>query len=157
MTTIVLLFICGALLLTAEVFLPGAIAGIIGGAALVFGSVLSFIQFGSFGGSVATLTALAMVGLMLYVELVWLPRTRLGRAMVVEATVAGRSQAPVASADIVGQQGIALTTLAPSGVVEIAGRRYEASSRSGLVTRGTPVTVVGLDNFHLTVTETKFS
>ncbi len=157
MTTIVLLFVCGALLLTAEVFLPGAIAGIVGGAALIFGSILSFVQFGSFGGSVATLTAIVMVGLMLYVELVWLPRTKLGRAMVVEATVSSQSQAPLASADIVGKSGLAVTTLAPSGVVEIAGKRYEAASRSGLVARGAPVTVVGLDNFHLVVTETKSS
>ncbi|MES2697201.1 MAG: NfeD family protein [Verrucomicrobiota bacterium] len=155
MNAILLLFICGALLLTAEVFLPGAVAGIIGGCALLAGSVLSFVVYGATVGSLATLAALAMVGLMLYVELVWLPRTKLGRAMVVEAKIDGRSQPMLATDDIVGQAGTTLTTLAPSGVVEIAGKRYEAFCRSGHAIRGSAVKVVGIDNFRLIVSETK--
>lgn len=155
MNAIVLLFLCGALLLTAEVLLPGAVAGIIGGCALLLGSVLSFMEFGAVGGSIATLIAIAMVGVMLYVELVWLPRTRLGRTMVVEATVGGQSQPPPAPPEIVGQSGTTMTMLAPSGVIEIAGKRYEAFSRSGLVNRGTAVTVIGVDNFRLIVSENK--
>ena len=157
MTAIVLLFLTGALLLAAEVMLPGAIAGIIGGAALLLGSVLAYMQFGVAVGSVATGAALVLVGAMLYAELVWLPRSKLGRAMVVEATVGGQSQPPPATADVIGQAAVALTTLAPSGFVEVAGRRYEAFCRSGLVPRGTALTVIGLDNFRLIVSENKSS
>ncbi len=155
MTAIALLFISGTLLLAAEVMLPGAIAGIIGGVALALGSVLSFMEYGAGMGSLATLAALLLLGAMLYAELVWLPRTKVGRALVVEAVVDAKSQPPVASDDVVGQTATALTTLAPSGFVEIAGRRYEAFCRSGHAVRGAALTVVGLDNFRLIVSENK--
>ena len=155
MTAIVLLFITGALLLTAEVFLPGAIAGIIGGVLLLVGSTLAFVEFGVGGGVIATLAAFALVGLMLYVELVWLPRTKFGRTMVVEATIDSQSQPPLAGVEVIGQAATALTTLAPSGFVAIAGRRYEAFCRTGHAARGAALTVVGIDNFRLIVSESK--
>lgn len=155
MTAVVLLFIVGVMLLGAEVLLPGAVAGIIGGIALLLGSVLAFSEFGLGIGLLATLAALALVGAMLYVELVWLPRTRVGRDLVVQSTIDAQSQPPIASADVVGQRATALTTLAPSGFVTVGGKRYEAFCRSGLAARGAELTVVGLDNFRLIVSETK--
>ena len=155
MTAIILLFITGALLLAAEVMLPGAIAGIIGGAALLLGSVLAFMNYGSTVGSVATLAALLLVGVMLYVELVWLPRTKVGREMIVQATIDSQSQPPPATNDVIGQPATALTTLSPSGFVSVAGKRYEAFCRTGHAVRGTELKVIGLDNFRLIVSEIK--
>jgi membrane-bound ClpP family serine protease len=154
MTAIFLLFITGALLLTAEVFLPGAIAGIIGGLALLAGAVLAFSNFGAGVGALASIAAVALVAAMLYAELVWLPRTKFGRRLVVEATVDGQATTPAAR-DIIGKAAQAITTLAPSGVVAVEGRRYEAFSRSGLAARGATLTVVDVDNFRLIVSETK--
>lgn len=155
MTAIVLLFITGALLLAAEVMLPGAVAGIIGGMALLLGSVLAFMEFGPGVGALATAGALLLLGLMLYAELVWLPRTRLGREMIVGATIGGQSQPPPASDAVIGQTATALTTLAPSGFVSIGGRRYEAFCRSGHAMRGALLTVVGVDNFRVIVSESQ--
>lgn len=154
MTAILLLFITGALLLAAEVFLPGAIAGIIGGAALLLGSILTYSNFGSAAGTLASLGALLLVGLVLYVELIWLPKTKFGQRLVVGATIDSQSQPPPALAEeVVGKTATALTTLAPSGFVSIDGKRYEAACRSGLAARGATLTVVGVDNFRLIVSE----
>jgi membrane-bound serine protease (ClpP class) len=155
MTAIVLLFITGALLLAAEVMLPGGIAGIIGGAALLAGSVFAYLEFGLTVGSVATLAALLLVAAMLYAELIWLPRSKLGRAMVVDATIGGEPAPPPPANEVIGQVATALTTLAPSGVVSVGGKRYEAFCRTGLVERGTELTVVGVDNFRLIVSENR--
>ena len=158
MTTIVLLFIVGSLLLAAEVVLPGAIAGILGGMALLAGAALAFTDFGPGVGALASIGALALVGVMLYAELIWLPRTRLGRTMIVNATNDTQSQPPPAvAADVIGQTATALTTLAPSGFVSIGGKRYEAFCRSGHAAAGSLLTVVGLDNFRVIVSETKSS
>jgi membrane-bound serine protease (ClpP class) len=155
MTAIVLLFISGALLLAAEVLLPGGVAGVIGGIALALGAVFSYLEFGPGIGSIATLAALALVGLTLYLELIWLPKTKLGRAMVVDAVVGAQSQPPPATNEVIGQPATAVTMLAPTGLVEIAGKRYEAFCQSGLAARGAALTVVGLDNFRVVVTENK--
>lgn len=156
MIGILLLFIVGSMLLAAEVVLPGAIAGILGGIALFAGSALAFAEFGPTVGSLASIGAIGLVGVMLYAELIWLPRTRLGRKMVVEATVVGQSQpAPAAAGEVIGQPATALTMLAPTGFVSVGGKRYEAFCRSGQAPRGAHLCVIDVDNFRLVVTETK--
>lgn len=156
MTTILLLFIVGTLLLAGEVLLPGGIVGTIGGIALLAGCWLAFTEFGPGYGSLATVGALGLVALALYLELVWLPRTKVGSDMVVKSTVGGQSQPPPANeADVVGKPAVALTTLAPSGYVSVDGRRYEAYCRSGHAVRGAGLEVVGVDNFKLIVSVAK--
>jgi membrane-bound serine protease (ClpP class) len=151
---IIILFVTGALLLAAEIFLPGAVAGILGALALLIGSVLSFQEFGFAGGLAASGGALALVVLMVYIELVVLPKTSFGRKLVVNATVSATSQPPPADlAAVVDKPAEALTTLAPSGYVLIDGRRYEAFCRSGHVAKGATLRVVGVDNFRVIVTQ----
>jgi membrane-bound serine protease (ClpP class) len=154
MNAIILLFVVGALLLTAEIFLPGAIAGIIGGIALAIGSLLSFREFGFGGGLLASAGALVLVVVMLYLELVVLPKTSFGKRMVVQSTVSATSQPlPAVPGAVVGRAATALTTLAPSGYVEVEGRRYEAFCRSGHVPKGAALRVVEVDNFRIIVSQ----
>lgn len=154
MNAIILLFLLGIVLLGFEVFVPGAVLGIMGGLSMFGGCFVAFKLFGAGGGTLATVLAVAILGLALYVELVLLPKTRLGKKMLVEATVAGTSQPPLAAAEaVVGQDAVALTPLTPTGYVEIAGRRYEAFSRSGQAAKGETLRVVALDNFRLIVTK----
>ncbi|MFH1499344.1 MAG: serine protease, partial [Verrucomicrobiota bacterium] len=75
MNTILLLFLTGLLLLGAEVFVPGAILGLLGGALLVGGCVLAFSDFGLTGGVIAVAAALLLTGLLLWFEFKILPRT----------------------------------------------------------------------------------
>lgn len=154
MNAIMLLFLAGIVLLVFEVFVPGAVLGIMGGLAMLGGCIVAFTQFGATGGTLATVLALAILGLALYVELVLLPKTKLGKKMLVQATVDGTSQPPLAAAAVVvGKAATALTPLTPTGYVEIEGRRYEAFSRSGHVSKGEALHVVALDNFRLIVTK----
>jgi len=52
---------------------------------------------------------------------------------------------------LVGRPARSLTTLAPSGYIEIEGKRYEAFCQSGLVPAGTDLRVIGLDSFRVIV------
>ena len=154
MNAILILFLLGVVLLAGEVFVPGAILGILGALCMVAGCVISFNQLGTGGGLLAMAVALALLGLTLYLELVWLPKTRFGRKLIVQSTVDATSQPPLADKDqVIGQSAEALTALVPSGHVLLGGRRYEAFSQTGHVAKGSPVRVVGLDNFRLIVTK----
>jgi len=154
MNAILLLFLLGVLLLAGEVFMPGAILGIMGTLCMGAGCVISFLQLGAGGGSVATAVALALLGLTLYLELFWLPKTRFGRKLVVQSTVHATSQPPLAEKDaVLGRSAEAVTPLVPSGFVLVDGRRYEAFSQSGHVAKGAQLRVTGLDNFRLIVTK----
>lgn len=154
MNAIVLLFLIATVLLAGEVFLPGGIVGTLGGVALIGGCWLAFSEFGPGIGSVATVAALALVGLTLYLELVWLPRTRVGRDLVIGATNDSQSQPmPAVAAEVMGKPAVALTALMPSGYVSVDGRRYEAYCRTGHAVRGARLQVVGVDNFRVIVSE----
>jgi membrane-bound serine protease (ClpP class) len=56
-----------------------------------------------------------------------------------------------AAASLVGQTGVAVTALFPSGQVEISGKRYEAKLEVGFADRGTPVRVTQVSGFSLIV------
>ena len=154
MSVVVLLFAVGVMLLAGEVFVPGAVLGIIGGLAMAVGCGVAFFQWGALGGAIATVTALGFLGITLYLELVWLPKSRLGRGMVVESTVDATSQPPLAPADIVGKMAEAETPLVPTGYVRVEGRRYEAFCPAGHVAKGAMLRVASQDNFRLIVTKT---
>ena len=78
MTLIVLLFLVGIVLIAAEVIVPGAILGTLGGLAMAGASVLAFLQFGSGGGFIALATALTIAAIALYLEFRVLPKTKIG-------------------------------------------------------------------------------
>lgn len=154
MNAVVLLFIVGVMLLAGEVFVPGAVLGIIGGLAMAAGCGVAFFQWGALGGLMATLVALGSLGITLYLELVWLPQSRFGRGMVVASTVDATSQPPLAPTAIVGKIAEAETPLVPTGYVRVEGQRYEAFCPAGHVAKGASLRVAGQDNFRLIVTKT---
>lgn len=155
MNMVLLLFLFGILLLAGEVFVPGAILGIIGAICMLVGCVFSFMTFGTVGGLVATGIAVLLLLLTVYIELVWLPKTAFGQRLVVKSRVDATSQPPVAELSaVLDQPAEAMTPLVPSGYVRVGGRRYEAFSQSGHVAKGESLRVVGIDNFRLIVSRT---
>lgn len=155
MNAVVILLAVGIVLLLLEVIVPGGVLGVIGGLAMLGGCALAFHRFGAQGGSVATGLALAGLAVSLYIEFALLPKTRFGKKMFLHQAVDATSQPPPADPkQIEGKVGEALTTLAPSGYVQLDGRRYEARSQGGLIAKGASVRVVGVDSFHLVVTQT---
>jgi membrane-bound ClpP family serine protease len=154
MNAIVLLLLVGLLLLGFEVFVPGGVLGAIGAAAMLAGCGVAFYRFGAATGVLTMAVAAVVLGVMLWAELVLLPKTRRGKKLLLRQAVDATSQPAVAdAATVVGRSCEAATTLAPSGYVLLDGRRYEAWSQSGLVVKGATLRVVGLDNFRLIVTK----
>lgn len=147
------LFVVGLILLGLEVFVPGAVMGILGGLSLLAGVIVAFAQHGETGGLIALAVAVAAVLALIYLELRVLPRTPWGRRMFLRKSIDGASQPPVASAadDVVGREARALTVLAPSGVVEVGGKRYEARCESGFASEGARLRVTRVESFHLVV------
>jgi len=152
-TTILVLFGIGLLMLSLEIFLPGGVLGVMGGLTMLGAVVLAFRDYGLAGGALSLSVALVAVCGALYLELVVLPKTRLGRGLVLAGEVTGKATEP-ADPSLVGRPCVAATVLAPSGFVTIDGRRFEASCRDGFAEAGTPLVVHSADNFRLVVSKT---
>ena len=154
MNVIILLFVLGLVFMFFEVFTPGPVFGILGGVTLMGGIAVSAVNYGGMGGLLAGVVALVAVCATLYAELVWLPKTRFAQKFSVRSTSGITIVQQHVEADaVVGKTAEAITTLAPSGYVNVEGRRYEAFCQSGHAARGAQLRVTGLDNFRLIVTK----
>ena len=155
MNLVVLFILIGVVLLAFEVFMPGAVLGVLGGLLLLAGCAIAFYRYDAAIGALTTLASLALLGAMLWAEFVLLPKTAIGKKLFLQKAVEATSQPEVASAAAVGKVCEAITTLAPSGYVLLDGRRYEAWSQSGHIAKGETLRVISLDNFRLIVSSTK--
>ena len=155
MSLLIVYFALGIILLALEIVTPGPLCGIAGCICMVLGVVNAFGTFGALGGTVAVALALTALAAVIYLEFVWLPRSRLAKKFTMDTNLHATSQPPPANPDeVIGREAVAETTLAPGGYVRIEDRRYEAYCRSGHVPAGARLRVVGLDNFRLIVSKT---
>lgn len=155
MTTIIPVIAAGILLISLEVFLPGGILGILGGIVVGIGVWLVYQEF---GGAVAiwsgVLILLALLTLIC-IEVSIVRRTKVGKALLLQATQQGRTTTRETQAQLVGERGVTLTVLSPSGSVRINGEIYEAISEDGYIARDEEIRVVSQGNFRLVVERVK--
>ena len=153
MSVILLLFGVGIVLLAMDIFAASFLLAAVGTAVMLAGCAVAYDHFGLFAAGSAGLVAAVLLGATVYVELVLLPKTRFGRGLITHAT-SGAAQPPLAAPEaVVGQDATALTTLAPSGYVQVAGQRYEAFCQTGHAPLGALLRVTGIDNFRLIVSQ----
>jgi len=154
MMLVVILMCVGIVMLAAEIVVPGAILGIIGGMFLGAGVIAAFISLDQEQAFVALGISLLAGVVVLVIEFVVLPRTRVVKALSMTGTVTGHAQAvDVSAAAYIGREAVAQTKLVPSGYVLVDGRQFEAFCRDGAAEPGTRLRVVGTDNFRLIVTK----
>ena len=168
-----LFFLLGVSLVAAELFFfPGVAIVAVVGAALMLGSLVMAmtdlwpsepIRFSEDALVLPLVNVLAGVVLaaVLFLALFkYLPRGSFLNRIVLEAAIGGAPVAGRALAGVpddagglllVGKTGIAATGLFPSGQVVIDEKRYEARLAVGSAAVGTPVRVVALGEFGLTV------
>ncbi len=144
------LLIVGALLLVAEVFLPGMIAGAIGLLCLGIGVVLSFTYFGVNVGASVTVGVLAglAVGTILWFR--YFPETKFAKRFISEGKIGDTAISDERRA-LLGRAGVALTDLRPSGTVKIDGRRVDVVTEGQMIDKDTPVTVVAIEGLRVVV------
>lgn len=152
-----LLLLAGLVLLAVEIFvIPGfGVAGIAGAAAVLWSLVVSFGGVEEALRSIGVSLALTVAGAVL----LWRfgKRRGLWRGVILETRLKGEEgyvSAPDYS-DLVGRTGVALTTLRPSGVVEIDGKRIDAVSEGGYIARGSPIEVKLVEGTRVVVREIK--
>jgi len=111
---IVVVLVIGLVLLFTEVaVVPGfGVAGALGLLALAAGAIAAWTELGPFWGGMTGAASVVAAGIML----IWLPKSRVGRQMVLE-----HSQAQTLSqedrTELIGRRGVTVTPLRPIGRV----------------------------------------
>ena len=150
-SVIIALYVLGLILIFFELFVPGGLLGLLGGAAIFTSWTLTFVHVGVGEGIIAVIGGFLLLLVLLALELKFLPRTKTGRKLFLHRSIESTSQAPLATEEIIGRECEALTSLGPTGVVMLDKKNYEAFSLSGFVERGTRLQVVDFDNFRVRV------
>ncbi len=146
-----LLTCAGMLMIIVEIFMPGAILGILGSILLLAAAVTAFAAFGPGGGLWACLGLLLGGGAVLLLWLKVFPRTLIAKAITLQDHTTG--QAVPDASPLIGAEGVSLTALRPAGVARIAGARHDVMAENGWVDEGRPIRVVRVESSRVVVRE----
>lgn len=146
-------FLCiGLLLIAIEVFVPGAILGVLGGLALLVAIVFGFQAFGPQGGFLALVLLIIFGGVFLGLWIKFFPRTPFGKHLSLQMD--GRDFKSAASlADLVGREGTAQSSLRPAGIALIDGQRTDVVTESGFIDANARIRVVQVEGNRIVVRE----
>ena len=147
---IVGLLLVGAALLIIEAFVPGMIVGICGLIALVAAGILAFLHYGSPGASLVLLTILVGGVALLIWWLRYAPRSFVARKWSLHDSVPNGPDATSLD-DLLTSQGEAITSLRPSGVANLAGRRTDVVTRGEMIDAGKHVEVIAVEGRRVVV------
>ena len=140
-STVIALAIAGVALIFLEMFLPGIIAGIIGGLLLIAAVFTAYSDIGAAAGNLTLLATAAATSVLWWFWATQFQHTRFGRRMTLSAAGTGTTQAD-GLARLAGQTGTAVTPLRPSGTILVAGHRVDAITGGDFIEKGTCVRVV---------------
>jgi membrane-bound serine protease (ClpP class) len=84
-------------------------------------------------------------------EFKWLSKSSLGRRLFMERSIEGGSNKEVATSEVLGKNGKTLTDLHPEGRIQVEQEVFDAVSEDGLISKGTTVKVISIENFCLKV------
>jgi membrane-bound serine protease (ClpP class) len=148
MELVVILLLVGAVLIFAEIFLPGMIAGLIGFGCLVAGVIMGYVEYGPRDGTFILLAVVfsLVIGFGLWVK--FFPDSRYAR-LFVSSRVVGNVDAE--KPQLLHQTGTAFTNLRPSGTALINGERVDVVTEGGLIPRGTAIKVVAIEGMRVVV------
>lgn len=132
------LIVLGYLLLAVEVLvIPGfGVTGIGGFLCLGAGCFLAVRYFGTQTGGVIVVTVVvATTGFF-----IWLPRTRLGRSIMLRRSLKAAQSANAVLA--VGERGVTESVLRPAGIARFGARRESVVSNGEYIDAGRPIRVL---------------
>lgn len=152
----ILLFGIGVAFVIAELFLPGAIAGIIG-LALIIGSILlaggNVVHMG-----IAVLIALtvAIVGMVIIMKFFGKSMKIFNKIILTDSTDTARGYVSnVNRVELIGKLAKSMTPLRPSGTIMLEGERIDAVTEGGYVDPGKVVKIIKVEGSRIVVREVK--
>jgi membrane-bound serine protease (ClpP class) len=148
----ILCYVFGSGLVILEAFMPGfGVAGIAGAILEIAAIILTNRFFGVTWSIIATLLVLLFVGTAVFLSYRSAMKGRLSKsALILKETEGTESAAPSVN-EWLDKEGTAVTALRPAGIIEIGGKRLNASTSGEFLSKGTSVRVVGVQGDHLQI------
>ncbi|GHH97046.1 NfeD family protein [Neobacillus kokaensis] len=150
------LFVVGILLIFFELFLPGAVAGTLGTAALIFSFFLA-------GENPVQMGVSILIAIIVSITVFFLMIRVLGKKLVlfnkmVLFDIARKEDGYVSNinrTELLDQVGVTLTILRPAGTMEINNERIDVISEGSFIEKNARVKVIKVEGARIVVREIK--
>ena len=147
---IIVFLVVGAVLIALElVALPGGVAGILGGVAMIIAIWQSYAQYGVVAGNIVLIVSVVVVLALLLL----LMRNKTWNKMGLKEEVASKVNTVDEEKIAVGATGTTISRLAPAGKAVINGQTCEVHTVSEFIDENRPVEVIKIDGYLITVKE----
>jgi membrane-bound serine protease (ClpP class) len=150
----IILFVLGIILVIAEFFVPGGIMGALGFASMITSLYLASGDFVHMTISLLTALAVSIIVSILLVK-VFGKRMNIFKKLILRDSTNTESGyvSNKSRAELLGLEGVALTTLRPSGTAIIADERLDVVTEGGFISQGQRVKVVKVEGSRIVVRE----
>jgi membrane-bound serine protease (ClpP class) len=150
MILIISLILAALILFTAEIFLPGLIAGVLGALCLIGSVVVASYEYGANTGFILFVAELVGCAVLFMCWMRFFPASPLGRKFSLNQQVP-QTSAPVELNNLLGKHGVTLTPLRPSGSAKIDGQRHDVISEGIHLPANSNITVVKVEGARILV------
>jgi len=146
----VIFVVTGMILIGAEIYVPGAILGTMGGIALVAAAITGFMAFGPVGGGYAFAGIIIASILMVIIWMKYFPGSRIGKKIIVDQDLSTSKAAEDYHA-LIGKEGETTSELRPAGFAAINGKRIDVVTQGEMISKGQKVKVLKIDGSRVVV------
>lgn len=151
MEWIISLGILGLICIGLEVFVPGGVLGSLGGLCIIVSLVFAYLRFSFPGFLICVVFLIFTAFLVYYIALKLVPRTKFGSSIFLRTSQKGYDVLEKEYEDFIGKEGIAVSYLRPTGIVEVNDRRLNAITEGDFLEKGTKIKVTGIRSNQLVV------
>ena len=148
MTVIVALYICGLTAMCVELFLPGAVIGILGFLAVLGSIIYAFATGHTTASIVLVACSIAFLPVFFFI---W--KNVLGKYWALKADEKDFHPSTTIRDDLVGAEGLAVSPLRPSGIARLNERRYDVVTRGEMIEKGARIKVIEVSGNRIVVTK----
>lgn len=149
---VILPFVAGLALILCEVFVPGGILGLAGAACIVTSIAMAFWHFPEHAWYI-------LLGELVATSILVVPVIRFAlKRFSLKATqqaAAGFTSTFEDFTQLIGQQGTAVTTLRPAGIISVGGKRINAVTDGEFIQKGDGVVVCEVEGSRVVVRQSE--
>ncbi|WP_100331612.1 NfeD family protein [Bacillus xiapuensis] len=150
----IVLFAIGVLLVLAELFLPGGIAGFLGISAVAGSIILAGEDVKWMGMSILIAVAVALLGMILMVKVLGKKMKFFKRMILSDSTNTESGYVSnISRLELIGKTGLAKTPFRPAGTVIVDGERIDAVTEGGFIEAQKKVIIVKVEGSRIVVRE----
>ncbi len=147
---IIALYIIGLTAISIELFIPGAVVGICGAGCVITSIIFAYLHVSNLLGHILLGIGICFIPIFF---ITW--KKLLTKTFAVNASEEGFSSSKNRLEDLISAEGVAITTLRPSGTVVINGSKVDVVSEGEMISKNTKIKVIDVKGNRIVVKPVK--